>query len=129
MRSTQCFSTQRDEHAASARAQHARDDKVVDLQRLLAQHGLIELDPRRIYDGQRQIGRVQSFCGNLKALCSMGHGNCTMFLSVSNRGLSQNRASAVLYRWLADGRVMSRQEHQSFARELKTQLGMNTGRR
>lgn len=98
---------------------------VVNLQELLERHGLTEKF-LRLYDGSKQIGRIQSFCGNYKGLCSLhGPGSaCSMFVSVSSKGLSQNRAAAVVYRWLADGRAMTHQEHLAFAKDLKTQLGM-----
>ena len=98
---------------------------VVDLQQLLARHGLTERY-MRLYDGEKQIGRVQNVCGNFKALCACHGPDCTMWVSVSSKGLSQNRASAVMYRWLADGRAMSHKEHGVFARDLKTQLGIKT---
>ena len=98
---------------------------VVDLQQLLARHGLTERY-MRLYNGEKQIGRVQNVCGNFKALCACHGPDCTMWVSVSSKGLSQNRASAVMYRWLADGRAMSHKEHGVFARDLKTQLGIKT---
>lgn len=108
---------------------------VVDLAELLARQGLREqFEGERskhpaIYDNvvNKCIGRMQTICGNPKAVCSLhGPGSaCSFFLSVSaTSACPQNRAYAVLYRWLADGRNMTQAEHQARAKEMKTQLGM-----
>ena len=96
---------------------------VVNLQELLERHGLTEKN-MRFYDGSKQIGRIHSICGNFKATCNTHGSACSMFVSVSSKGLSLNRAAAVLYRWIADGRAMTHQDHLAFARDLKLQLGM-----
>jgi hypothetical protein len=98
---------------------------VVDLSELLERHGLSEKFSK-VYAGDRQIGRIQHFGRNCKALC-MSHGSgsdCILFLSTGGKYLSHNRAYAVLYRWLGDGRTMTQQEHQAFAKDLKAQVGM-----
>ena len=108
---------------------------VVDLAELLARQGLREqFEGERskhpaIYDNvvNKCIGRMQTICGNPKAVCSLhGPGSaCSFLLSVSaTSACPQNRAYAVLYRWLADGRNMTQAEHQARAKEMKTQLGM-----
>jgi len=96
---------------------------VVDLSELLERHGLSEKFSK-VYAGDRQIGRIQHFGRNCKALC-MSHGpGCMLFLSTGGKSLSHNRVYAVLYRWLGDGRAMTQQEHQAFAKDLKAQVGM-----